>query len=97
MRGEKFTIDMEGGHTEGSPPHARGKGSGYRYRCQCHGITPACAGKSERFQARFLFPEDHPRMRGEKLTTYTVDKGEEGLSGGAQDHPRMRGEKQYLI
>ena len=50
----------------GSPPRVRGKGGIIRYNNFVHRITPACAGKSERFWSRKDTLEDHPRVCGEK-------------------------------
>ena len=44
----------------------RGKGGIIRYNNFVHRITPACAGKSERFWSRKDTLEDHPRVCGEK-------------------------------
>ena len=51
----------------GSPPRVRGK----RFSCSCSlfavGITPACAGKTNRGKRLPLFPQDHPRVCGENF------------------------------
>ena len=49
------------------------------------GITPACAGKSERPAAQQRAGRDHPRVCGEKLTTFDSGK----LIPGSP--PRVRG------
>ena len=50
-----------------SPPRVRGKGLCKDFHLCDVGITPACAGKSEK-QVPFLPPyQDHPRVCGEKL------------------------------
>ena len=52
-----------------------------------HGITPACAGKSEK-QVPFLPPyQDHPRVCGEKARTLIVQDEPQGSP------PRMRGKE----
>ena len=49
-----------------SPPRMRGKGLCKGFHLCDVGITPACAGKSEK-QVPFLPPyQDHPRVCGEK-------------------------------
>ena len=68
-----------------SPPRVRGKGLCKDFHLCDVGITPACAGKSEK-QVPFLPPyQDHPRVCGEKAI----------LSQAAQvavgSPPRMRG------
>lgn len=51
---------------EGSPPRMRGKGIADDEARAAVGITPACAGKSEK-KVPFLPPhQDHPRVCGEK-------------------------------
>ena len=68
-----------------SPPRVRGKGLCKDFHLCDVGITPACAGKSEK-QVPFLPPyQDHPRVCGEK-----------DLYGDAtvrewESPPRMRG------
>ena len=50
----------------GSPPRMRGKVAAAVPALFLRGITPACAGKSEK-QVPFLPPyQDHPRVCGEK-------------------------------
>ena len=66
MRGEKMAIDNEFTDISGSPPHARGKGHVGLVQGGLHGITPACAGKSNAIDLFPIYSEDHPRMRGEK-------------------------------
>ena len=45
-RGEKWIVSMKHCRLSGSPPHARGKGTGSRSATAGVGITPARAGKS---------------------------------------------------
>ena len=51
----------------------------------CDGITPACAGKSEKTRSITTTRRDHPRVCGEKKAELTPDE----LSRGSP--PRMRG------
>ena len=67
MRGEKWTIDLDALHYKGSPPRARGEGVVLRDRQFFRGITPACAGRSSLPPASPWPPQDHPRVRGEKV------------------------------
>ena len=69
----------------GSPPRMRGKVAAAVPALFLRGITPACAGKSEK-QVPFLPPyQDHPRVCGEKPhLTPAIDR-----SKGSP--PRMRG------
>ena len=48
MRGEKESGLLMKCSTSGSPPHARGKVKPLRLQRRLAGITPACAGKSDR-------------------------------------------------
>ena len=69
----------------GSPPRVRGKAVLRVALCIGVGITPACAGKSEK-QVPFLPPyQDHPRVCGEK-----VKNGFDGVYQKGSP-PRMRG------
>ena len=52
--------------SEGSPPHTRGKEDDRESHHFPSGITPAYAGKSNRFHADMADSWDHPRIRGEK-------------------------------
>ena len=51
----------------GSPPRVRGKEVAPAGQRGYLGITPACAGKSERFGRCFGAEQDHPRVCGEKV------------------------------
>ena len=69
----------------------RGKADDFRVVARGHGITPACAGKSEVFR---LLPDegrDHPRMCGEKRTTAERIQGEPGSP------PHVRGKVERII
>ena len=69
MRGEKKGKLVSRPPFLGSPPHARGKESFVICRLPYFGITPACAGKSDRCYHWKILRRDHPRMRGEKPAT----------------------------
>ena len=69
----------------GSPPRMRGKVAAAVPALFLRGITPACAGKSEK-QVPFLPPyQDHPRVCGEKKSRRCC------TSIGLGSPPRMRG------
>ena len=86
MRGEDSLKMISPQAVEISPPHARG-----RLECrvcfrQVLGITPACAGKTQRFKPLHDAGPDHPRMRGEdKSGVAPVGKGR-----GSPPHARGR-------
>ena len=63
----------------------RGKASGCTSRASMYRITPACAGKSNKFLTRFSTEKDHPRMCGEKESV------NDGTAIRAGSPPRMRG------
>ena len=64
--GEKCTFDCECHFFRGSPPPMRGKEQKGVFRMKRAGITPAYAGKRQRFNAATSGTEDHPRLCGEK-------------------------------
>ena len=66
MCGEKNLKNDEIGSSIGSPPRVRGKEKFVYGSTVIHGITPACAGKSELVLLRQGLFEDHPRVCGEK-------------------------------
>ena len=68
MRGEKKSAAYPITFKQGLPPHARGKAFRRNADIVTPGITPACAGKSQKAQNRGTRTQDHPRMRGEKLS-----------------------------
>ena len=72
-------------HTCGSPPRMRGKEPFAKMSLKPGRITPAYAGKSTSLSATKWQKKDHPRVCGEKLTTFDSGK----LIPGSP--PRMRG------
>ena len=66
LRGEKKLTFAAAAMKRGSPPLARGKVVKVAALCLPLGITPACAGKSEKSDFQISTPRDHPRLRGEK-------------------------------
>ena len=65
MRGEDWLDLASPAHVSGSPPHARGRPSGWVWGIGAGGITPACAGKTTCLNSWTSKAWDHPRMRGE--------------------------------
>ena len=88
MRGEKNCRTHSQKRTRGSPPHARGKVLQSVDDFLQGGITPACAGKRDRYILPPSLLWDHPRMRGEKQGPQLV--GNPG--GGSPPHARGKGE-----
>ena len=65
--GEKSTVRLSPWMIVGSPPRVRGKGHGHLQGHGACGITPACAGKRLGTHDAGCYPQDHPRVCGEKL------------------------------
>ena len=105
--GEKCICGGDHRHRVGSPPRVRGKGIALIMTIILLGITPACAGKSQRFPAKIAWRWDHPRVCGEKCDGRGHDRGAGGITPacagkrtaqlpepkGREDHPRVCGEK----
>ena len=84
MRGEHPDTLMVMLRAIGSPPHARGTRDLRRPAVAVRGITPACAGNTERGGAMQRNDEDHPRMRGE----HSLLRDFQSLFGGSPPHAR---------
>ena len=67
LRGEKMLLFRLFRPDKGSPPLTRGKDSDKRRMSSGVRITPAYAGKSRPPRGFYLFEQDHPRLRGEKV------------------------------
>ena len=87
--GEKSHACNTNDKAMGSPPRMRGKGMAKRTSMVHHGITPAYAGKSTIQRRNAYRGWDHPRVCGEKLTTFDSGK----LIPGSP--PRMRGKDPF--
>ncbi len=74
----------------GSPPRMRGKDDHPLNPLAGHGITPACAGKSDPGKRRTSGSGDHPRVCGEKERVNRCACWSEGSP------PRMRGKVDAL-
>ena len=68
LRGEKGKTLRSATYGQGSPPLARGKAHVRACDRICSRITPACAWKRSCFRSAPPMSQDHPRLRGEKLT-----------------------------
>ena len=69
----------------GSPPRVRGKDTGFPPGALCHGITPACAGKSCTCCCASIGGTDHPRVCEEKNFLLLMTSRRSGSP------PRVRG------
>ena len=83
--GEKIMERQRPDRKGGSPPRMRGKDLRDLVKMPFVRITPAYAGKSKGVHHGKGFPEDHPRVCGEKRATKTLYKMKKGSP------PRMRG------
>ena len=91
MRGEKAIFCTTFLIRAGSPPHTRGKDISILPMVSNRGITPAYAGKRESRRWRRASLRDHPRIRGEKMssTIFTI-----GMPGSP---PHTRGKAAKYI
>ena len=87
VRGEKVDKFSIKAPEPGSPPRARGKGMPRTAGRAGVGITPACAGKSDREFFSGLRLGDHPRVRGEKWESVSM------MSSPTGSPPRARGKE----
>ena len=65
--GEKYSRPSYSRISMGSPPRGRGKVHVIHLPMVFRGITPAWAGKRQRYSSELQSVEDHPRMGGEKM------------------------------
>ena len=91
MRGEKKVILQPEHLRTGSPPRARGKVQQLHPAVRDMGITPACAGKSRWKICPGVKWWDHPRVRGEKSTVYSMGRP------GMGSPPRARGKALVVL
>ena len=77
LRGEKQKSPRFDQKRGGSPPLARGKVVFLFKSYRRKRITPACAGKSPQAFAALKPREDHPRLRGEKMSQ--IQRNQENL------------------
>ena len=64
--GEEWGGVLKEAARKGSPPRMRGRGVRHREGAHSPGITPAYAGKRQRFSSRCECRGDHPRVCGEE-------------------------------
>ena len=69
LRGEQLRRTHFSRSARGSPPLARGTDEAAEGGSKDAGITPACAGNSASIYAQILHARDHPRLRGEQLSS----------------------------
>ena len=87
--GEKLNGSIKPNLWVGSPPPMRGKVSAARLVGHTGGITPAYAGKSQKFADCFQICGDHPRLCGEKVIALFESTPHEGSP------PPMRGKVEH--
>ena len=89
--GEKDSICHGFGNQAGSPPRVRGKALSCDRKIINRGITPACAGKSQKEIHEKTECRDHPRVCGEKGQG---DGFTQAISGSP---PRVRGKADLAV
>ena len=85
VRGEHATAIVPVGPCLGSSPRARGAREGVPGPQDRRGIIPACAGSTCGSSTPSTATRDHPRVRGEHLSSYRR------ISGSTGSSPRARG------
>ena len=70
--GEKIQKKVKILQFLGSPPPMRGKAAGRKTSESANGITPAYAGKRCSVYLLYVFVRDHPRLCGEKHSTFVI-------------------------
>ena len=83
--GEKVVNFIQHCQHLGSPPRVRGKAAACPVQKPNPGITPACAGKSDRKGEKLIEVGDHPRVCGEKSASSSL------ISTRSGSPPRVRG------
>ena len=93
LRGEHLTPEHFHKLTEGPPPPARGAPVGGRVWVDMEGTTPACAGSTSCQGEGGAPPRDHPRLRGEHVTTPRYTKRVMGPPPPARGAPLQDAEQ----
>ena len=91
MRGEYRDHPKILNSKPGSPPLARGIPGVQKEKGGAERITPACAGNTDLRERISTVYKDHPRLRGEYVSTrpcQTVDRGSPPLARGIR--PELR-------
>ena len=78
IRGDKLMRTSIFSICGGSPPHTRGQGQATEDGANDRGITPAYAGTSHGLFGIQPIREDHPRIRGDKVSDCADCRGSEG-------------------
>ena len=73
-------------HFSGSPPHVRERPWSYWFQSLRSGITPACAGKTDKETGPLLSRRDHPRMCGKDTNSSIFTR----ITSGSPPHVRER-------
>ena len=89
--GEKLSFSHALRCVQGSPPRVRGKVLSFVLGGAASGITPACAGKSQRTYILAGKAGDHPRVCGEK---YWIEDISVPILGSP---PRVRGKVLHAL
>ena len=92
--GEQSTCRGRKVEFEGSPPRVRGTALLINLSKSGIGITPACAGNSDRCFLLIAIRQDHPRVCGEQLSViifYNPHTGSPPRVRGTGFHPHLSG------
>ena len=84
IRGEHQRVVYGDADAAGSSPHTRGARRDAGLLCALEGIIPAYAGSTRPEWMKNVFPQDHPRIRGEHHTALA----ERRLPLGSSPHTR---------
>ena len=90
MRGERLPAHRERQLRTGSSPHARGTHTTLHGFLLHTRFIPACAGNAWCDGARIACFSVHPRMRGERMRTISIDEFQNGSSPHARGTLRGR-------
>ena len=85
IRGEHVRVCVPHGSIDGSSPHTRGAPGPHKNSLSKFRIIPAYAGSTIARSISPIFPQDHPRIRGEH------DRAVETLEGVGGSSPHTRG------
>ena len=88
--GENLFAERAVGLFEGSPPRVRGKRSKEVPELKAPGITPACAGKTQKVCGLRLLWRDHPRVCGENTNLETFSGNKKGSPPRVRGKPALR-------
>ena len=90
LRGEKVVLENPVTYRQGSPPLTRGKDKNATRAIFGGRITPAYAGKRQKYRVNDGRRGDHPRLRGEKEIPASMAKTGDGSPPLTRGKGRLR-------